>query len=88
MSDESRQENLADDNRAQNDSLNGTCFFCGTSPSDKISLEKCQHCNLVWYCGQRHAKLHRPKNICYPIKVARHPIKGNSIIYIVLRKNS
>ena len=55
---------------------NPTCFFCGISPSDELSLEKCKHCNLVWYCGPRHAKLHRPKSICYPVKVARHPTKG------------
>ena len=55
---------------------NETCFFCGVSSSDEVTLQNCEHCKLVWYCGVRHQKLHRPKNICYPIKVARHPTKG------------
>ena len=54
-----------------------TCFFCGISSSTEVVLQKCEHCKLVWYCGPRHQKLHRPKNICYPIKVARHPTKGS-----------
>ena len=80
MSDGSRELNLTDDLSAQNDGSNATCFFCGVSSSDKISLQKCDQCNLVWYCGPRHAKLHRPTNSCYPVKVARHPIKGNFTI--------
>ena len=55
---------------------NETCFFCGVSSSNEVTLQNCEHCKLVWYCGVRHQTLHRPKNICYPIKVARHPTKG------------
>ena len=55
-----------------------TCFFCGISASNEVTLEKCQHCNLVSYCCQRHEKLHRPKNICYPVRIERHPTKGKS----------
>ena len=77
MSDESNLSNSTDDISDQNECSNITCFFCGISSSDKISLQKCEDCNLVWYCGPRHAKLHRPKNSCYPVKVTRHPIKGN-----------
>ena len=55
-----------------------TCFFCGISASNEVTLEKCQHCNLVSYCCQRHEKLHRPKNICYPVRIERHPTKGKN----------
>ena len=58
---------------------NVTCFFCGISASDDVLLQKCEHCKLVWYCGLRHEKLHRPKSTCYPVKVARHPTKGTSL---------
>ena len=53
-----------------------TCFFCGVSDCNEVKLQKCEQCSLVWYCGPRHAKLHRPKNTCYPVKIARHPSKG------------
>ena len=55
---------------------NATCFFCGISASDDVLLQNCEQCKLVWYCGIRHEKLHRPKSTCYPVKVARHPTKG------------
>ena len=60
-----------------------TCFFCGASSSNEVTLQECQHCHLVSHCCERHEKLHRPKNICYPVKIERHPTKGkkNSYIY-------
>ena len=68
-------------NTANEDDSIATCFFCGVSAHEgdgdnKVVLQKCDHCSLVWYCGPRHAKIHRPNEVCYPIKVARHPIKG------------
>ena len=53
-----------------------TCFFCGVSSCDEVTLQKCPHCDLVSYCCQRHEKLHRPNNICYPVRIERHPTKG------------
>ena len=63
-----------------------TCFFCGISSCNEVTLQKCPHCDLVSYCCQRHEKLHRPKNICYPVRIERHPTKGkktSNIKYLI-----
>ena len=60
----------------------GTCFFCGASASNEVTLQECQHCHLVSHCCERHEKLHRPKNICYPVKIERHPTKGKKNSYM------
>ena len=66
---------MKDQNKDHEDEID-TCWFCGISSGPEVQLEKCEFCNLVSYCGPRHQKLHRPKNYCYPIRVARHPTKG------------
>ena len=62
--------------KKENEEENPTCWFCGIASSPEVELQLCEYCKLVSYCGPRHQKLHRPKNYCYPIKVARHPSKG------------
>ena len=44
-----------------------TCFLCQTSCD-----EKCNHCNLVYFCCEEHFKLHRleSENYCFPYRAA------------------
>ena len=78
MSEENYGSESESESEDETELPNLTCFFCGISASLEVSLHRCEHCNLVWYCGLRHQKLHRPKSTCYPVKVARHPTKGIS----------
>ena len=76
MSAEARVSETVIETSDQTKFQNVSCFFCGIVASNEVFLKQCEHCRLVWFCGTRHEKLHRPKNKCYPLRVERHPTKG------------
>ena len=40
------------------------CFLCAAP-----STSTCKFCGLVGFCGEQHAKLHRPEEFCFPFMV-------------------
>ena len=53
------------------------CFLC-----EEPSTLSCSHCKLIQACSEKHMKLHRPENLCFPFKVAKDPIKGRIMVAV------
>ncbi|CAB4062227.1 unnamed protein product [Lepeophtheirus salmonis] len=51
------------------------CFLCGTP-----SKNKCSYCDLVYYCGDPHFKLHRPEELCFPFKISQRKNVGQVMV--------
>ena len=42
-----------------------SCFLCSRTDCDS----KCEHCGLVYFCGDDHKRLHRPEQLCFPFRI-------------------
>jgi len=51
------------------------CFLCA-----QPSIETCDKCNLVGFCGDEHKKLHRPENFCFPFMVEKKEGVGRYVV--------
>ena len=55
------------------------CFLCAAP-----STSTCEVCRLVGFCGEQHAKLHRPEEFCFPFMVEQREGVGRWVITGVL----
>ena len=52
-------------NGDNSEDIDRSCFLCAAPDCE----ESCDHCGLVYYCGEAHRVLHRPENLCFPFRI-------------------
>ena len=54
---------------------NEICFYCR-----KKATKPCQYCKGTYFCSDEHGDIHRPDDVCFPVRIEYLPHVGNYMV--------